>query len=1068
MQSNSMEHIGPYADELSRLGHSCTIAVTTKNGEQYQTKKSPLYSLYTYDEILENKALCFPNSRVADIVHAWTPRENVRSFVETYQQQFGSSVLIVHLEDNEDSILESHYQVPIDRLRHPLPFDKEPDWNPLLCHPRRYREFLWQSDGVTTLAASLEKLLPATKPIQTILPIIGPKQFQPTLSPEETRTKFRLPADRKLIVYPGGVTSNNREDVRNLYLAIKTLNESGTPTILVKTGPSCPDLERSFAFPIAEIRVDLGIIDKADVTNLIYAADALVQPGVDSEFNRDRLPCKIPEFLTSGRPTIIPEIYRTLVSNDIDCCQFVDGGKPGLIAEACKTAFDNTKQAAEQGENAIAFAKLNFSAELNGAKLEAFYEEVKAGAARKKTPQLPTDESFRSRFLETRKSFKAAENEIVTLNRDIRRSQEEREQLLEKISDLDDAILRKEHKLERMRSTFSWKVTAPLRFLRRKLLDPIKSTPPPLEHIDSPDTPSQEHGNQPPEGHPCYHKDYYQFIQRETEEEANKLEKLQTRVSNLETKPTFSILLPTYNVAEVWLRRCIDSVTTQTYPHWELCIADDASTEPHVRRIIESYCEQDSRIKVTFRDQNGHISAASNSAFALATGDFIALLDHDDEIPKHALARVAVAIGEKPTAKLIYSDEDKIDEDGIRHDPHFKTDWNYEFFLGCNMISHFGIYHRDAFAGAGGFRTGYEGAQDWDLALRVVENCSPDEIVHIPEVLYHWRSIQGSTAAGLDQKNYAHPAQRKALESHIQRIGAKATVESVGAVNWRIVYEIPNPAPKISIIIPTRDQVEILQACVESILIKTAYPNYEIIIVDNDSTDPNTLFYLSHCQSEKRIKIIQSPGVFNFSKIVNQAILSTNSPLVCLLNNDTEVSDGSWLTEMVRHGLRDEVGVVGAKLLYPHDHVQHCGVIMGIYDIAGHAFKFLHKNDNGHIGRAKLVSRYSAVTGACMLFKKTIWKEIGGFDEQHLPISYNDLDFCLRSNEAGYLTILTPFATLYHKESESRGGDESDAAVLRFEQESEYMRTRWKDVIARDPFYNPNLTRDREDFSYRT
>lgn len=1059
-----MNHIIPYANELSKRGHSSTVVTEAGQAGASNDTEPPLYASVNYEEVYENKKLLFPNSRPADIIHAWTPRENVHKLVSSYQEKHKNCRLIVHLEDNEDSILESYYRCPIDQLRYPAPATKPIEWNPKLAHPIRYKRFLWKSDGITTINPNLSKLLPTPKPTINISPILTAENFKPTLTREETKKKFNLPSDAKFIVYPGGVTSNNREDIRNLYIAVKIANERAGPIYVIKTGPNCPDLEKSFSFDINSIRIDLGLVEREDIVNLYNISDLLVHPGGDSEFNRDRLPSKIPEFLMTGKPCIIPNIYRNALPYVDAKCFYVDGGNPQEISEACIRVLKELVLCKENVAEKT-FREL-YSSSKNVDLLLEFYDKINTCAEANLPSELDLDEGYRARFLKAHKTLKSTEQEVVKLNEDIHSFQIERTSLKEQLLQAHEENDRLSNKIERTNSSFSWKSTSPLRFLRRKIVDPWKKK----NQVDkTPNTNKTEEAEKcyPRINHPCYHKDYHKFVENDSIILPQRIQKIKSQLSQLQDLPKLSILLPTYNVDAIWLEKCIESVTIQIYANWELCIADDASTKPHVREVIDRYLQNDSRIKAAFRAKNGHISAASNTASELATGDYLVLLDHDDTIPPHALSRVAIEISNHPGAKLIYSDEDKIDEDDVRHDPHFKTDWNYDFFLGCNMISHLGVYKRSIFEEVGRFREGFEGAQDWDLALRVIEKCEPNEIRHIPEILYHWRSIDGSTAANLGYKNYAYIAQRKAIRSHLERIQIKANVESVQGVNWRIAYHLPNPAPKVSIIIPTRNQVGHLQKCVESIINKTCYPNFDVLIVDNDSDDPETLFYLEHCQEDERIRVIKLSGDFNYSRLNNEAILQTHASFICLLNNDTEVVDGNWLNELVRHGTREEIGIVGAKLLYPHDHIQHCGIILGIYDIAGHAFKFLHKDDNGHIGRAKLVSRFSAVTGACMLFRKSLWKQIGGLDEKNLPISYNDVDFCLRAREAGFATIVTPFATLYHKESISRGEEQRDEDILRFEGECQYMRTKWKSAIENDPYYNPNLSRAREDFSYR-
>ncbi len=1065
-----MSHIAAYANALSQRGHSCTIAVATKPSKIAPRIGTPLFSIRSYQEILEDKVLTFPNSGPADIIHGWTPRENVRIFVESYRKKHKGSTLIIHLEDNEDSILESHYQRPIEQLRFPLPSQDEPEWSQLLCHPLRYRRFLWEANGVTTLTPSLAKLLPCPKSTFSLSPILDPKDFAPTCNASETKHKYGIPNDKKLIVYPGGVTSNNREDIRTLYLATKLINESGTPCIVAKTGPNCQDLENSLEFPISEIRIDLGYVDANDLNNLIHASDLLVQPGKDSKFNRDRLPCKIPEFLLSGKPTIIPKIYQHIVNDEKECSLFIDAGSPQSIAAACLELLSDDKRSKALGANARTFALAKYSPQQNAIKLEQFYQETRA--LREESPNSPLDfdAAFRNRYVKAQQSFKKAEQEIASLNVDIKTFQTERERLLAATEVLLQEKQALTEKVGRIKRSGSWYITTPLRFIRRHLFDPFKTTQ--LTQLKGPEQETPQTQPHPPRpdspsaNHQCHHKSYYTFTKHHQSKVDAYILDFAKREGKLTHRPKISILLPVYDVEEIWLRKCIDSVIKQIYTNWELCIADDASPGSHIRPIIEKYQKDHSNIKVCFRKTNGHISEASNSAFELSTGEYLALLDHDDEIPPQALAQVVDAINRNPTAKIIYSDEDKIDELGIRHDPHFKSDWNYDLFMGCNMISHLGVYDRSEFVKAKGFRVGLEGAQDWDLALRISENINPKDIIHIPEVLYHWRSIPGSTSINIGQKEYAYIAQKRVLEAHLKRTDINAKLQSIGGVNWRVIYNIPNPHPKVCIIIPTKNQLNVLRPCIESLLTKTCYPNFEIQIINNGSTDKDTLFFLKEIKEDPRIKVFSDNGTFNYSRLNNEAILRTQAELICLLNNDIEVIDGSWLTEMIRHALRPEIGVVGAKLLFPHDHVQHCGVIMGIYDIAGHAFKYLHKDDDGHKGRAKLVSAYSAVTGACMLFRKKHWSLVGGLDEDNLSISYSDVDFCLRLNEIGLRSIVTPFAVLYHKESASRGPIQSDEEVLQFEAECVFMRERWSKIIKNDPYYNRNFTKKSENFFY--
>lgn len=531
--------------------------------------------------------------------------------------------------------------------------------------------------------------------------------------------------------------------------------------------------------------------------------------------------------------------------------------------------------------------------------------------------------------------------------------------------------------------------------------------------------------------------------------------------------PLISILLPVYNTPERWLRACLNSVLRQLYPHWELCIADDASTEPHVRSILQQYSAGDPRIKVTYRKKNGHISAASNSALKLATGSFIALLDHDDELPPHALYYVAKSIGVHPDVAMIYSDEDKIDEDGIRFDPYLKPDWNLELFRGHNMFSHLGVYRRSLVVEIGGFREGYEGSQDYDLALRCSERVTRSRIHHIPRILYHWRAIAGSTAYGPQEKNYAHLAARKAISAHLQRVGVTAEVLPIRhrAGNWRIRRLLSPPQPRVSIIVPTRNKGEVLRCCLESILNRSTYPNFEILVVDNRSDDPSTLSYLETLRGRKNLRLISFDEPFNYSLLNNAAVAQSSGDIVVFLNNDTEVITPSWLEEMVSLALPDTSGAVGAMLYYPDDRIQHAGIVLGLgaERVAGHAYHSMPRGFPGDKCRAHLVQEVSAVTGACMAIRRDRFNAVHGFDES-LGLAFNDVDLCLRLREEGFHNIWTPNAELYHHESLTRGADTNPEHRQEYLTACSYMRERWGSRLLDDPYYHPALSLDRGDF----
>ncbi len=533
-------------------------------------------------------------------------------------------------------------------------------------------------------------------------------------------------------------------------------------------------------------------------------------------------------------------------------------------------------------------------------------------------------------------------------------------------------------------------------------------------------------------------------------------------------KPLISVIMPAYNTSVVFLRLAIESVLQQSYPNWELCIADDASPNKNVRKVIDEYVKKDRRIKAVYRKKNGHISEASNSALELANGDFIALLDHDDELSPHALHYVVEAINRNPSAQIIYSDEDKIDETGYRSGPHFKTDWNPELFFSQNYVSHLGVYDRKVISAIKGFRTGVEGSQDHDLLLRCLPCVEPQNIVHIPKVLYHWRMLEGSTALAANEKNYTSDASIKALKDYFENQGQQGVKVLPGLApnTYRIRYPIPDPAPLVSLLIPTRDMLEVLKPCVDSIINKSTYKNFEIVILDNESIQAETLSYFEYLKlNVPQVKIVPYHFPFNYSAINNFGVEYSNGEIIGLINNDVEVISPEWLEEMVRHVCRPEIGCVGAKLYYDDDTIQHAGVITGLGGVAGHSHKYFPRHAEGYFHRLKIVQNLSAVTAACLLVRKDVFMQVKGLDEEKLQVAFNDVDFCLKVREAGYRNLWTPYAELYHHESKSRGAEDTPEKVERFNREVNFMKTKWGKLLDADPYYNRNLTLAKEDFS---
>ena len=524
--------------------------------------------------------------------------------------------------------------------------------------------------------------------------------------------------------------------------------------------------------------------------------------------------------------------------------------------------------------------------------------------------------------------------------------------------------------------------------------------------------------------------------------------------------PFISVVMPVYNTPEKFLRQAVASVQAQLYPHWELCIANDASTDQCVASVLEELAEHDSRVKIVHRATNGNISAATNSAMQLAAGEFIALLDHDDLLHETALYEIAAEINAYPDADVIYSDEDIIDGNGKRSGAYHKTDFNPELLLGQNMVSHLGVYRHSLVKKLKGFREGFEGSQDYDLILRVWAVSSINRIRHIPAILYHWR--QGTSTRSFSENRLEQCTQsaRKAIHQFLDgRITGAKVLPVKGHESYsRIQYQLPVPEPLVSIIIPTKDRADLLKVCTHGILNKTSYKNLELLIIDHQSSKAETLSLFAELKMDRRVRIISFTGDFNYSAMNNQAAEVAQGTVLALLNNDIEVIDAEWLSEMVSHVVRLDIGAVGAKLYYPDYRIQHAGVVVGLGGVAGHAFHQQPRRTRGYSCQAVLTRAVSAVTGACMVIRKSVFDEVGGFNAKNLPVAFNDVDLCLKVQAHGYRNVWTPFAELIHHESLSRGAENTHEKKARFKKEAEYMRETWRDVIENDPFYNPNLT----------
>jgi GT2 family glycosyltransferase len=548
---------------------------------------------------------------------------------------------------------------------------------------------------------------------------------------------------------------------------------------------------------------------------------------------------------------------------------------------------------------------------------------------------------------------------------------------------------------------------------------------------------------------------YRSWIERQEAVRAQEALRLRREIQRLVNPPLISVLVPVFKPPMAYLRKCIASVRNQLYPNWELCLCDDGSGNPLVAAYLRGLAKADRRVKVRINPENRGISAATNDAFDLSSGDFVTFLDQDDELDSHMLAEVALSLASVSDADLVYCDEDKLDEQGRRFAPYFKPDWSPDLLTSHAYMTHGLVVRRALVESVGRLRSEFDGSQDYDLILRATERARA--IPHIPKVLYHWRTIEGSTAKDELAKPWAHEAARAALQSALDRRGEEATAE-VGFFRWafRVRRKI-RENPLVSIVIPFRDGADLLARCIESLRARSGYENWEAVLVDNRSWEPETRALLRQLASDSNCRIVKYDAEFNWSAINNWAVSQAKGEIILFLNNDMEGVSEGWLSAMVEHAQRPEVGAVGARLLYPDGRVQHAGVFIGMGAISAHACWFCPPDRNAYFAMDKLVRNYSAVTGACLMLRRSLFEDLGGFDES-LSIAYNDIDFCLRLRKRGYLVVYTPFATLVHYESATRG-------LATDRPEIKIMVERWLNVVKQgDPYYNPNLSLRRFDF----
>ena len=564
--------------------------------------------------------------------------------------------------------------------------------------------------------------------------------------------------------------------------------------------------------------------------------------------------------------------------------------------------------------------------------------------------------------------------------------------------------------------------------------------------------------------------DYSVFIAlNETLKKAD-IRAMRKQVPQLPMHPLISLVMPVHDPRAEFFRGALDSVSAQIYPYWELLLAGDFSAANEIHAIANEYRHRNAQVKIVSVKPGGDLATILNRALELAQGEFVARINQHDQMPPQTLFCLAREISRHPDADLIYTDDDSIDDTNRRLDPRFKPDWNPDMFFSYNYLANLTLYRHARALELGGYRPGFDGAEDYDLSLRYLRDTPEHKIRHIPRVLYHTRTASQAPAPTSSPQlgdgwrdGAVHQSGKGALASYFE--GSGVVVEDGPAPGlYRIKRPLPTPPPLVSIIIPTRDRVEILRKCIESIQQNTDYENWEMLVIDNQSVEPETHTYLEQIKHDSRINVICYEKPFNYSAMNNYAVQFTRGEILALLNNDVEVISREWLTEMVSHAIRPGVGAVGAKLLYSNGMVQHAGVILGLGGVAGHAHKHLNGDDHGYCHRAIIAQDFSAVTGACMVVRKSCYLEVGGMNKENLAVAFNDIDFCLKLAASGYRNIFTPYALLYHHESLSRGQNDTLEKQNIFQQEYKYMKKIWRGKLESDPAYNPNLTLEFENF----
>ncbi len=1091
-------------------GHN--IAVAMPNNAK---AISPKYKSFTFQKIFKNNLKIFRNNNTADILHVISPRSVNINFLSKYLK-IKPTPFLVFLEDNETYITKNIINKFVGKEYLMSDNDYINILGGQLTKKSAYISTLLLADKIVTINETIQNDFPIKLNFENILPGIDLEFFSNKVNPSDNfLKKYQLDLKKnKYITFPGGINYFTLKPAIELIKGVNLYNRKNNQNIqLIFSGPDGPEREKINDFVkknnIQNFRY-IGFIDRKNMPNFLSISEILIQPGKQNDFEELRFPGKIAEYLAMGKPVILP---NTSIARKINLkvkSEILLNGNSTEIAEKLRLLLSDNHRLKQISMSSRKYAELNFDIRSTVKKYELIYFKIRKNT---KKFNILRDISFNNIEVSAIKilleNYKNKNKELLLnliskINKDrtekdinyflVRNKNEKLIHLEEsfdrlaikynkqvensrnEIEKLQKEIQVRDNQIHGLLTSKSWKITKPIRIIYQ-LLKLIRSCFVLIKFLNtrnikkiiqylprdkklSNTIKTINHYAEQLNNKKIFVNRYNEWIQREEDFNLNDVKVIRNKLQSIKLKTKFSICMPVFNPNPIYLKEAIDSVINQIYQNWELCIADDASTNPEIRKILKYYESQYRNIKVIYRKENGHISKASNSAIRVCTGDYIGFLDHDDKLSPHALLWVAAETKNNPRAQIIYSDEDKINEAGNHDGPYFKPNFSPELFYSHNLITHFAIYKKNIIKKIKGFRSKFDGAQDYDLALRALSECGEKNISHIPKILYHWRQHSDSTALDSNAKPYAMLAGEKALNEYFNSNKIPYKVKYIGSA-YKLLGKLPKSNPKISIIIPSNN-LDNLKICINSIIKKSTYKNYEIVVIANNKL--NVKDVINIFPNLINLKVLNYKGEFNYSKLNNFGAKKSKGKYLLFLNDDTEVISSDWLEVLLGFASIREVGAVGLKLIYKNNTVQHGGIVLGINNWAGHAFRGFPKDSPGSNHRLSLVSNFSAVTAACLMISKVKFDLVRGFNEKELKVACNDVDFCLSLMNKGYRNVYCGHTSIYHYESISRGYEDTQEKKKRFDHESSYVINKWRDLFKNDPHYNPNLTDKTENF----